>query len=124
MTGVSLGKGLPLGALCPDHADDADNALREEQGDKHEDEAESVQPAVREDAGEYGLRVVDEDRSDNRAVERGASADRNPDDDLNRVYRVELARVDDADLRDIERPAMPASMAATVKIASLKYSTR
>ena len=38
-----------------------------------------------------------------RAVERAPPSDRNPYDDFDRIDRRELARVDDADLRHIQR---------------------
>ena len=81
----------------------ADEAARQEQRHEHEQRAERIQPDLRQRAGEVGLGVVDEHRAGDRAVQRAAAADRHPDHDLDRVDRRELARVDDADLRHVQR---------------------
>ena len=66
--------------------------------------AEQEQPVRRQHpGGEIGLGVVDHDRAEHRAGQRTAAADRDPDHRLNGVAGRELARIDDADLRHIER---------------------
>ena len=61
------------------------------------------QYGARKPDGEIGLGVVDDDRAERGADQRAAAADRDPDHRLDRVGRRELARIDDADLRHVER---------------------
>ena len=69
-----------------------------------EQPAEHEQPVGRQQAGgEIGLGVVDHEGAEHRAGERAAAADRDPDHRLDRIGRREFARIDDADLRHIER---------------------
>ena len=66
--------------------------------------AQHEQPVGREHAGgEERLCVVDDDGAERSADQRTAAADRDPDHRLDRIARREFARVDDADLRHIER---------------------
>src|SRR5262245_18120064 len=79
----------------------ADDPSRQQQRDRDEQAAEYEQPIRREPAGgEKGLGVVHDKGTENRAGERAAAADRNPDDRLDRIAGGKLARIDDADLRD------------------------
>ena len=80
-----------------------------------EQRAEREQPDLGQRAGEPALGAVDDDRAERRADQRAAPADRDPDHDLDRVGRRELARVDDADLRHVERAGDAASTAETVE---------
>ena len=81
----------------------AKNAVRQEQRNGDEEAAEQEEPGGRKRGGEIALRKVDEHCADDRTGKRGAAADRRPDDDFDRVGGRKLARVDDADLRHIER---------------------
>ncbi|EGE57973.1 hypothetical protein RHECNPAF_3500022 [Rhizobium etli CNPAF512] len=83
--------------------DRADHALRQEQRDGDKEAAERKQPELREEAGEDRLAAIDEDRADDRPDQRASPADRRPDDDFDRVGGREFARIDDADLRNVER---------------------
>ena len=79
--------------------------LRQEQ----RDEMNSAPSAYSHNSGSapvnHGLAEIDQHRAQDRAGQRAAAADRDPDHRLDRVGRRELARVDDADLRHVERPA-------------------
>ena len=82
----------------------ADDAARQEQRHRDEQAAEHEQPVRREHAGgEVGLGVVDQHRAEHRAGQRAAAADRDPDHRLDGIGRREFARIDDADLRHVER---------------------
>ena len=82
----------------------ADDAARQEQCHRDEETAQEKQPIRREQTGgEGGLRIIDQDRAQHRAGQRAAAADRDPDHGFDGVGRLEFARIDDADLRHIER---------------------
>ena len=82
----------------------ADDAARHQQGGADEQAAQHEQPIRRQNAGgEIGLGVVDHEGAEHRAGERAAAADRDPDHGLDRVAGREFARIDDADLRHVER---------------------
>jgi hypothetical protein len=100
-------------------AEQADDALRQEQRDRDEHRAEHVEPELREGLREPALRAVDEERADDRADQGAAAADRGPDRDLDRRGRRHLARVDDADLRHVERAGDPHITAEMTQIVSL-----
>src|SRR5882724_1640151 len=87
--------------------DRSDDAARQEERDGDEETAEREQPGFRYGAGEVALGEVDEDGPDRRSDQRAAPADRDPDHDFDRIGGRELARVDDADLRHIERAGDP-----------------
>ncbi len=53
--------------------------------------------------GEIGLGVVDDEGAQHRAGQRAAAADRDPDHRFDGIGRREFARIDDADLRHVER---------------------
>src|SRR6478735_629119 len=80
------------------------------QGEGHDDEqrAQEEQPQVRRSGREVALGAVDDERANHRAHQRAATADGDPDDGFNRVGGLHLARVDDADLRNVESPGYPA----------------
>ena len=59
-------------------------------------------------AGEPALTAVDQPGAEQRAAQRSAPAHRHPDRHLDRVRRLHLARVDDSDLRDVERAGQTA----------------
>src|SRR5215472_15424349 len=86
---------------------EADNPPREYQRRQHEEAAEEEQPDLRRRAGQPGLRQIDQHGANRRADQRAAAADRYPNRDLDRIAWRELARIDDADLRDVERPGYP-----------------
>ena len=76
------------------------------QQQRHQDEqaAQHEQPVGRQHAaGERGLSVVHQDRADHRAGQRAAAADRDPDHRFDGIGRRKFARIDDADLRHVER---------------------
>src|SRR5690606_22447389 len=77
----------------------ADDALGQQNRDGDKEAAEEEEPDIRRRAGEPGLGIVHQHGPQDGAVQVTAPADRHPDDDLNRVGRRELARIDDADLR-------------------------
>ena len=82
----------------------ADDAARQQQGHADEQAAEHVEPIRRQRRrGEIGLCVIDQNRAERRAGEGAAAADRHPDHGFDRIARRELARIDDADLRHVER---------------------
>ena len=88
----------------PPGVEGADDALRQQQRHQDEQRAQHEQPVRRQRArGEEGLGVVDDDGAERRADQRAAAADRDPDHRLDGIARREFARVDDADLRHIER---------------------
>jgi hypothetical protein len=73
-------------------------------GHRDEQSAENEQPIRREQSGgERGLGVIDQDGAEHGAGERAAAPDRDPDHRFDRIGGGEFARVDDADLRHIER---------------------
>jgi hypothetical protein len=83
--------------------DRADDPARQKQRHRDEQATEHEQPIRRENAaGEIGFAVVHQHRAEHCAGERSPPADRNPDHRLDGIARREFARVDDADLRDVE----------------------
>src|SRR5439155_2174564 len=60
-------------------AQQADDALRQEQRDRDEQRAEKIEPELGEGLREPALRAVDEERAENRPDQRAAPADRGPD---------------------------------------------
>ena len=84
--------------------DGADDAARQEQRHGDEQATEHEQPIRRENAaGEIGFAVVHQHRPEYGAGQRSPPADCDPDHSLDGIARREFARVDDADLRDVER---------------------
>jgi hypothetical protein len=65
------------------------------------------------------LAKLTSDGADDRADQRAAAADRHPDHHLDGVGRGEFARIDDADLRHVERAGDPAIIAETTNTNSL-----
>ena len=70
---------------------------------EHEGAAENQQPEIRICAGGPALERVDADRADDRADERAAAAEGDPDDGFEGFLGGHFAGVDDADLRDEQR---------------------
>ena len=88
--------------------DGADDAARQQQRHGNEQPAEHEQPIGRENAaGEIGLAVVHQHGAEHRAGQRAPPADRDPDHGLDGIARGKFARVDDADLRNVERAGDP-----------------
>ena len=87
--------------------DQPQHALRQE--DRHQDEhrAQHEEPGVGQRRRQPALRRRDDQRPERRADQRAPPAQRHPDHDLDRVGRRELARVDDPDLRHVERAGDP-----------------
>jgi hypothetical protein len=80
-----------------------DDPAREDQCRQDEQCAEDEQPGFGCGTGQPGLRRVDKDGADDCPHQGAAPADRDPDRDLDRIAGREFARIDDADLRNIER---------------------
>src|SRR5690606_4888989 len=91
-------------ALVHDLVPEPDNALGQEEGDENEERAQGEEPELGQDGGEPGFAEIDDDGADDRADQRAAAAHSSPDDHLDGIARLELAGVDDADLRHVERP--------------------
>ena len=90
-------------SLAP-HAPQARDAARQEQRDENEQQAEHEQPVFRAALCVNQLlpRLTTAAPSTG-PIERAAAAHRGPDRDLDRVGRRHLARIDDADLRHVQR---------------------
>src|SRR6516164_5260515 len=94
----------PLPPFLPTLMDRADDAAWQQQRHGDEQPAEHEQPIGRENAaGEIGLAVVHQHGAEYRAGQRTPPADRDPDHGLDGIARGKFARVDDADLRNVER---------------------
>src|SRR6266550_6281341 len=85
----------PRGPQKPRHAS------RQEERYQDEQEAQQKEPVLGQGLGKPALPEIDQSRAEHRPEQRAASADRGPDGDLDRVGWRHLARIDDADLRDV-----------------------
>src|ERR1700680_1282652 len=82
----------------------ADDAARQEQRHGDEQTTKYEQPIGREDSGgEVGFGVVEQNRAERRAQEWAAPADGDPNYRVDRIARLEFARIDDAHLRYVQR---------------------
>ena len=89
--------------LAAEPVEQAHHAARQEQRHDDEQQAERVQPELRQRRGEESLRVVHEHRAGRRAVQHAAASHGHPDHHFDGVDGLELAGIDDAHLRHIER---------------------
>src|SRR6478752_4324838 len=99
---------IPTLALPLQATESARNAVREKERDCDEQQAEHVQPGVGHGGGEEATQPIDDEGAQNRPEQRGTPADRHPNPHLDRVSRLHLARIDDADLWHVQRPRQPA----------------
>ena len=96
--------GLLLGPAGAPPFVSADNPARQQQRYRNEQAAQYEQPIRREPAsGEEGLGVVHDEGTENGTGEGAAAANSDPDNRLDRIAGGKLARIDDADLRHVER---------------------
>jgi len=75
-------------------------------------------------AGEPGLAEIDDQGAQNGARQRAAAATATQMTDSMEFGGRELARIDDADLRHVERPPMPAMTADSTQTTNLYDSGR